>query len=482
MPETIFTPTQGYVLLAIYGTAAFLLTWLFSRRKGMTKTDFLLAGRSLGLWRSAFSIAATWIWAPALFIASREAYTRGIAGLFWFTVPNVLCLVLFAFFADRIRSKLPDGFTLSGYIRRRFSRRVQVLYWIELLGLAACSFAVQLLAGGKVISTLTAIPFFQVTVALAVITVAYSAFSGLKASVITDYAQMGLMLVVGIVLIPWALAKAGGFSALTSGLGGISGEFNSLWNSKGLETAWVFGIPVTIGLMAGPFGDQSFWQRAFAAKRHFVKKAFIYGALIFVTVPLMMSVLGFIAAGAKWNVDNAELVGLEVVQRLLPAWAVVPFTYMLISGLVSTLDSNLCAVASLTGHDFLPQHEKTSDSEQARIVAMSRLSMVLLAAAALAIANLPGIKILYLFLFYGTLRASTFLPTVVSLSTDKVRERSMFWGILAAFATGLPIFAFGKFTGRPNLAVVGALCTVLSSGGIVLLDLRKGAERLKRGE
>ena len=35
------------------------------------------------------SIAASWIWAPALFVSVQLAYEKGIAGIFWFTIPNV---------------------------------------------------------------------------------------------------------------------------------------------------------------------------------------------------------------------------------------------------------------------------------------------------------------------------------------------------------------------------------------------------------
>jgi Na+/proline symporter len=410
------------------------------------------------------SIAATWIWAPALFIASREAYSRGIAGLFWFTTPNVACLVLFAFFADRIRDRMPEGFTLSAYIGVRFSRRVQRLYWAELTGLAVCSFAVQLLAGGTVVAVLTGLPFFGVTLALATVALAYSLFAGIRASVVTDVAQMVLILAVGFTLVPWATIEAGGIPTVRDGLAGRSGEFGSLWSGKGLDTAFAFGIPVTVGLLAGPFGDQSFWQRAFAIRKHQVKPAFILGALIFGLVPLLLSLLGFIAAGRGWETPNAELVGVDVVLRVLPGWVVLPFVCMLISGLASTLDSNLCAISSIAAHDLLAE----SDREPSRLRA-GRAGMFALAVASVAIANIPDMEILYLFLFYGTLRASTFLPTVLALSRRAIGERGMFYGILTAFVLGLPVFAAGNFLRIPWLAVVGSLLTIVCSGGIVWL-------------
>lgn len=469
----MFSPAEGIVLIVVYGAVSFALTWATARGR-MSKVEFLLAGRRLGVWESAFSIAATWIWAPALFLASEKAYTQGVAGVFWFTAPNVLCLIVFAFFAERIRRLAPRGVTLSEYMRERYSRRVQVVYLIQLIGLAACSFAVQLLAGGMVLASLTGLPFFAVTAALAAVALAYSLFSGLRASVVTDYAQMVVILAVMLGIVPWAVSAAGGWEVVRAGMGGRSGQFGGLVSGDSLSVAWSFGLPVTIGLMAGPFGDQSFWQRAFATQANHVRGAFLRGALVFAVVPLGLSLLGFLAAGMSWDVSDTALVNLEAVRRLLPPWAMLPMAVMLLSGLVSTLDSNLCAVSSLCGHDLLVGRGVSRPCGHT-VVRVSRWSMVVLAIAGVAIANIPGMRILYLFLFYGTLRASTLLPTVFTLLSHRVGERGVFVGIVLAIGLGLPLFSYGNFTGRTAATVAGSLLTVLLPAVNMLLSLKPPA-------
>lgn len=461
----------GVIILSTYWVVSMALAGSFKRPE--TKEHFLAAGRTLGVWESAFSIAATWIWAPALFLASQKAYSQGWVGVFWFTVPNILCLIVFAPFARMIRERVPDGFTLSDFMRTQYSNRVQSMYLVEMTGLAACSFAVQLLAGGKVLSFLTGLSFIWVTIALAFIALSYSLLGGLKSSVVTDYLQMALILLVGGLCTFWVLSKPGSLTAMMNGLGGRSGEFTSLFSGAGGAAALSFGLPVTIGLMAGPFGDQSFYQRAFAVKKEHVGGAFIRGALLFGIVPVMMSALGFVAAGHGWNVDDPALVNLDVVLRLLPSWMVIPFTVMLLSGLVSTLDSNLCAVSSIVGHDFMALFKGDASKSMEKSLLMSRAGMLALAGGGLLIANIPGMKILYLFLFYGTLRASTLLPTVLTLLNRNVKEAAMFYGILFSIAAGLPVFAYGNFTGRIGWTVTGSLITVGFSGLIVCLSSLK---------
>lgn len=455
----LLTPAHGLILIGLYFLIMMGLTWRLAPRRGLGKEQFLVAGRSVGPWASAFSIAATWIWAPALFIAAQKAYTQGVAGLFWFTVPNVACLILFAYFARIIRRKMPRGYTLAGYMRERYSPRVQNLYLLQLVGLAVCSFAVQLLAGGKVVSVLTGLPFGTVTLLLAGTALSYSLLSGLRASVITDYAQMIFILAVLLLIVPWAVSNGGGWETVVAGLGGVSGRHGSVFDA---EVFLTFGIAVTIGLISGPFGDQAFWQRAFATEESKVRTAFVRGALIFAVVPLGMSLLGFLAAGRGMSVTDAELVNLATVRELLPAWTVIPFVFMLLSGLISTLDSNLCAVASLSGHDLAGRRGEGGDD--VRVIRFARAGMLLLALAALLIANAPGMKILYLFLFYGTLRASTLLPTILSLLTATVSERGVFWGIVLALSVGLPLFAIARLQGWDGLAIAGSVFTVSVSG------------------
>lgn len=471
----IYSQWQGWLMIISYGALMLGCTWMFTSALMKTKLYYLVAERKVPLVMAGFSIAAAWVWAPALFIAAQKAYQQGIVGLFWFTAPNVACLIIFAFFADKLRKKIPDGYTLSGYVLERFSKRTQNIYLVELLGLATCSYAVQLLAGGAVITTLTGIPFYQVTLALAFITLSYTFWRGLKASIVTDYVDMVFIAIVGLTFIPWLIYNIEGPATIMKGIGGLSGQFTNLFDQNGLTVFLTFGLPATIGLLSGPFGDQSFWQRAFSIKEGSVKGAFILGAFVFAIVPITMSMLGFGAAGLGLKVPDAQLVNLEMVTRFLPIWCLVPFVYMLLMGLCSTLDSNLSAVSSIGGHDMADKF-----GYKGNVINYSRIYMVGVAILALLIANLPGMQILYLFLFYATLRSSTLLPTVTMILRGKsVSEAGMFYGILTSLAIGLPIFAYGNFNKVTVFIVAGSLTTVLASGIIVWVTSRLKIGQLK---
>lgn len=144
---------EGWALIATYFVAMMLLV-VFLRKHKNTKEEFLVANRSMPWLLTAFSMAATWVWAPSMFVASEKAYTQGIVGVFWFVVPNVLTLILFAFFANKMRKLRPEGWTFSDYIREKYSKRCHNLFLIESFGLQTMSFAVQLLAGATIFQRL----------------------------------------------------------------------------------------------------------------------------------------------------------------------------------------------------------------------------------------------------------------------------------------------------------------------------------------
>ena len=454
---------NGLLILAVYAAIMIVSTTVFTKR-GTSAENFHVGKRNMGVISSAMSIAATWIWAPALFTSAEKSYMNGIAGLFWFLVPNIFCLVLFIPFAKAIRRRMPDGITLAGFMGQTYGRAARRVYLFNLTSLTILSTAVQLLAGGRILSTATGTTFTLVTVLLALTAFSYSQFSGIRASVLTDVVQMVFILAACLIFVPWALRLPGGTQALFDGLGGVSGNYRSLFDRNGIDVMIGFGLPTAIGLISGPFGDQCFWQRAFCVDRKKIGRAFLLGAVLFGIVPLGMGILGFIAAGSGAKIENTGIVNFELIRQLFPAWAAIPFMYMLISGLLSTVDSNLCAVASLTT-DIEAVRSK-DDRTQMKI---SRITMAALLAAGILIAHIPGLTVTHMFLFYGTLRATTLLPTVFTLCGKKLKGKGIVAGVCTSILTGLPVFAYANINNLPVLKTTASAYTVLISGVLAIV-------------
>lgn len=459
---------MNYTLIVLLTYAAVMLgITVFMTKKENNIEKFCVGNRKIGWMVSALSIAATWIWAPALFTSTENAYTKGFAGLFWFLIPNVLCLILFIPFAKKIREEMPEGITLSGYMYGRYhSKAVRNTYLFQLGTLSALSTGVQLLAGSKILSMLTEISFAAMTVIMAVIAFSYSQFSGIKASILTDAVQMVFMLAASIGFVVFGVKNGGGLETLVTGLGGTAGDAGSLFSNRGWEIFLGFGLPTAIGLISGPFGDQCFWQRAFCVRKDRIGRAFLVGALLFGIVPLSMGMLGFVGAGMGYVAEDTGIINFELISTLLPAWAVVPFLFMVVSGLLSTIDSNLCAVSSLTTDIFRKQ-----------TLGKTKFAMILLLAVGIAVANIPGLTVTHLFLMYGTLRAATLLPTVFTLKGMELKPQGIVTGIISALLIGLPVFGYGNIQGVAIYKTTGSILTVILSGAVALAASRKRGVR-----
>lgn len=448
----------GIIVLIIYALIMVGATILMTKKEENMER-FCVGDRNIGWFISALSIAATWIWAPALFTSTENAYTKGFAGLFWFLVPNVLCLILFIPFARKIRVEMPQGITLSGYMHEKYkSKSVKNVYLFQLGALSALSTGVQLLAGSKILSMVTGIPFWLMTIIMAVIAYSYSQFSGIKASIVTDALQMIFMLIASVSFAVFGLKNGGGIETMINGLGGINHDGFSLVSERGWEIFLGFGLPTTVGLISGPFGDQCFWQRAFCVKKNRIGRAFFVGALLFGIVPLSMCILGFIGAGNGYMAVDTGVINFELISMLFPSWAVIPFLFMIVSGLLSTIDSNLCAIASLT-----------TDIKRNQKSTIGKIAMVTLLAVGIAVANIPGLTVTHLFLMYGTLRAATLLPTIFTLKGVKLTAKGITTGIITALVVGLPIFAYGNIYDIAAYKTAGSLTTVLSAGIVALI-------------
>lgn len=457
----ILTQFQGMALIVGFFAVMSLIVFCLRKRQ-QTKAEFLAAGHSAPWVLTAFSMAATWVWAPSMFTAAEKAYTQGFAGVFWFVVPNVLTLILFAFFAKRMRQLRPEGWTFSDYIREKYSNRAHNMFLTESFGLQICSLAVQLLAGATIFHKVTGLPFVWTTIILAAIPLLYSLTNGIRGSIATDFVKMSFIAIVLLLGLP-IISSNVGVGTLLAGLGGINGTHAHLFDATGIAVMLSFGLPTTIGLLSGTFGDQMFWQRVFSVKQYAVKKTMISAAFIFAIVPISLACFGFFAAGAKLDIADTQLVNVGAVINFCPRWFLYLFFLLILSGLISTVDSILCAVSSVAGHDIV-QRLKAKTGRDYKELTIARIGMVLVAILAIAVANIPGMTITYLFLFYGTLRSSVMLPTIFAIKGRRMTERGIFYGILASLIIGLPIFAIGNLNGNVPMIVAGSLLTIGLSG------------------
>ena len=319
---------------------------------------------------------------------------------------------------------------------------------------------------------LTGIPLTIIMPILLVIALIYTYISGLEASITTDFIQMAMIVLIGIIILPLTWSVAGGLSAISAGLGGLAGIRNIF--DPGI--AFSLGIVTSIGLIAGAISDQQYWQRAFAIKKSHLVKAFIFGALLFGIVPIALSTLGFLGANSALGITlpagvDVSMIGVQVVATLLPTWAVFLFVVMLLSGLSSTLDSGLSAASSLWVTDVAkPKNDNEAISSARK--AMFGIAIVGLLIA-LAVNYIPQFGLFHLWWIFNTIAACVVVPTVLSLYWSRLSAKGVLWGVSTAFIIGLHLFIYGNFINNEVMIVGVSLFIILISTLFCLIMPRK---------
>lgn len=328
-------------------------------------------------WSYAASIASTWIWAPAIFVSSSVAHNMGLTGLLWFLIPNTLTLIVFGHIASHFKREgremaLADVACKSGPAQ-------ELLHSIVALVLLVCSSTVQLIGIHTLLSSWFDIPKYVSAAVLGIICFAIVWRGGLKCCIDTDAVKYRMVLIAGVV-----------FAALVS-VGDFAPNLDGYLQKGSWEIAAAFGITTAIGLLSAPYVDQTFWQRVFSIHPQRVVPVFYKSALLFAIIPLCFGYVGLCApGGAEWDIT---WVAVDIPTQIILAAAVL-------SALISTLDSNLCAIASMV-------YRNTGDAFAAKLnmVALFLLSSIVFCAT--------DITIVGLFLFYGTLRTCLAVPTIL---------------------------------------------------------------------
>lgn len=452
-----------YSLIGVFA-AVMLLSVLTRFKAEVTSEGFLVADRSVSTWRGALSIAVSWVWAPAIFICSLQAYTKGLAGVFWFTLPNVLCFFLFAVVAVKLRGLMPKGYSFPDFIHQKY-KGAKYTHWLFLIiafGYQLGAIIINALAGGTLLSLASGIAVKEAIFYMVAIALAYSLMRGLKASVFTDIIQFLMIIVFGFVLVPWAVFVAGGTHSITGGLAGVSGEFGNMFDRS---VAYAMGIPITISLLAGPLADQMFYQRAMAVQKDKIRAVFIRGGLLFGIVPILLSLLGFVGVTLSQTqgliVGDPQMVAPLVIDMLLPKIGLYMFILMAFAGLCSTMDSAFCAVSSLGAVDVYKRYLNKRASHK-KMLKIARDFMVVAAVIGGGIAMLEP-KLLWVFFIYGALAGAGFVATIMAVFFKWVGARSLDIAIVLSLVTSLPLSIYANIQENTDLIVLSALSSIIVS-------------------
>jgi len=413
-----------------------------------SQEDYLLAGRKLGPWVTAFSERASGESAWLLLALPGAAISVGL-GEAWTVIGITLGIIAsWYLIAERLRKETEkyDALTIPEYLHRKYQDNSNV---IRLFSAVIIAFfftfyvSAQFHASGKVINSLFGLsPVNGIIIGAAVI-ISYTLMGGFFAVAWTDLLQ-GILMIGTLVILPLAgfLELQGSEYTLSDDLLQI-GESNASFTMGrgGLASVSVILGGLSWGL--GYLGQPHIVIRYMAIRNPIeVKKArtiAILWALPGITGAFLIGLVALNYFGPDYfnNVDVEQAMPLLAKELLPPI-----FAGLLISGAVaammSTADSQLLVSTSAITEDFIHQYLGINISNKA-LVRLSRFTIVILGLFAFGIAYLSELQQRNIFgvvSYAWSGLGSAFGPALLlSLWWSDTTRKGIIAGLLTGFLT-----------------------------------------------
>lgn len=343
--------------------------------------EFSLARRALPLALVFGSLAATFV-GPVFTIGF---VGRGFRSGFLFlgiglayAIQNIVVGLLIA---PRLRS-LKNCHTLGDAIGQKYDRKCHVVAGIISVGLCAGFAAVMAKAGGDVLHDFFGLPHWSSVFIVVAVTALYTTFGGLRASVITDAFQFTAF----AILLPLALLFVMVFSGHAGDGRGVAAAFAqqaSAATAHGLSSTSTLEI---VGLVAAfllgetlipPYANRALASATTQVSRNGFILAGVFSAFWF----MVMISLG-IAARSIIPADTGEdLVLLNLVKSTMPASGYALLLVVLVSVVMSSLDSLLNAGAVAFTEDIIKPFVELANGAALNIGRAATIAIALIAAA-----------------------------------------------------------------------------------------------------
>ena len=249
----------------------------------------------------------------------------------------------------------------------------------------------------------------EAAVVATLVFIAYTAFGGLWAAVLSDVVQIAIAGVGVVIAGGVVLDRAGGLDGLQEALAAkdVGEGYLTLTGAGPTLILWLL-LPTVMYTLIG----QDFYQRLFAAKSAEVaRRAAFFGGLFLIAISFFPAVIG-IGARALSDIDDKTQAVPWVLQNLLGPLLGGIILAAILAAIMSTADSLLTSATSHLVKDLWIETLGHDAGDEQRLLRISRVSTVLVGLLALAIGlATPGIVTLLIY-SYTLYTAGVFVPVL----------------------------------------------------------------------
>ncbi len=366
----------------------------YCRKKSTDVDGFVLGGRSVGPWLTAFAYGTSYF-SAVVFVgyAGQFGWKYGIAAT-WAGIGNALLGSLLAWAVlgrrTRVMTQHLDSATMPQFFQNRFNSKALKIASSAIIFIFLIPYTASLYNGlSRLFEMAFDIDYSVCVITMAVLTAVYVIAGGYMATAINDFIQ-GIVMLVGIVaVIAAVLASKGGFMEALNGLGQITdpavsetpGVFNSFFGPDPIN---LLGVVILTSL--GTWGLPQMVQKFYAIKS---EKAINKGMII-------STIFALVVAGGCYFLGGfgrlfSDVIGVDATtgvpvggfDSVVPAmlgglndFLIAVVIVLVLSASMSTLSSLVLTSSSTLTLDFIKGTVSKDMSEKKQLFTMRVLIAV----------------------------------------------------------------------------------------------------------
>lgn len=371
---------------------------IYCRKNATDVNGFVLGGRSVGPWLTAFAYGTSYF-SAVIFIgyAGQFGWKYGIAST-WIGIGNALIGSFLAWAIlgrrTRIMTQHLNSATMPEFFGKRFDSKGLKIGASIIVFIFLIPYTASLYNGlSRLFEMAFGIPYIWCIIAMSVLTGIYVIAGGYMATAINDFIQ-GIIMLIGIVaVIAAVLGSKGGFMEALNGLAKVTdesvstapGAFNSFFGPDPLN---LLGVVILTSL--GTWGLPQMVQKFYAIKheRDIRKGTVISTAFAFIVAGGCYFLGGF---GRLFSADIPMKDGvpaggfdsiIPTMLSTLPDFLIAIVVILVLSASMSTLSSLVIASSSTLTIDLLKGNIIKKMSEKKQVILIRAFIVVFIAISA----------------------------------------------------------------------------------------------------
>ncbi len=414
-----------------------LVIGFYFYKKTHSIEDYLLGGRKMGSWVTAFSAQASDMSGWLLMGLPGAVYLAGM-NQSWIAIGLAIGTYLnWKLVAPRLRvyTEKTSSLTLPDFFGARFkdpSGLLRTLSAIIILIFFTIYSSSGLVAAGKLFESLFSIDYRIAVIVGAIVMIAYTFLGGFLAVCWTDLIQ-GALMIIAIIIVPIiAVFYVGGFDAIATAAAAKSISFNLFKDSSGFIS--IIAIISTMAWGLGYFGQPHILTRFMSIRSVKDLPRTIRIAMIWVIISLAGAVvIGLIGIAMLPGLSGGEeeKVFIYMITKLFNPWVGGILLAAILAAIMSTIDSQLLVSSSSLTEDFY-KHLINKKAGEKELMWMGRVCVLIIALISLLLAMNPNNTVLGLVSYAWGGFGAAFGPLVLmALFSKKTSWQSALAGMLS---------------------------------------------------